>query len=50
MGLCRFQQPVEKGLMFSGAALAVEILAQMPVRRVKDAHKSSMTIKQWWGL
>jgi hypothetical protein len=31
--------------MFSGAAFAVKILAQMPVRGVKDAHKCSVAKK-----
>jgi hypothetical protein len=31
--------------MFGGAAFAVKILAQVPVRGVKDAHKYSLAKK-----
>ena len=39
------QQPVEKGRVFGGAALAVKILAKVPVRGVDDAHKYSLAKK-----
>ncbi len=46
LGLRRIQQPVQKGGMFSGPALAVKVLAEMPVRGVKDAHIGSMAKKR----
>ncbi|MBP1521850.1 hypothetical protein IVW58_17985 [Salmonella enterica subsp. enterica serovar Worthington] len=42
MGLRGLQQPVQKSLMLRGAAFTVEILSQMPVRGVEDAHNCSM--------
>ncbi len=46
LGLCRLQQPVKKGSVFSGPALAVKVLAEMPVRGVKDAHIGSIAKKR----
>jgi hypothetical protein len=45
MRLGSFQQPVQEGFMFSGAAFAVKILTQMPVRGVKYAHNGSVAKK-----
>ena len=39
------QQPVEKGGVFVRAAFAIEVLAEVPVGGMKDAHKNSVAIK-----
>ncbi|CNU03197.1 Uncharacterised protein [Salmonella enterica subsp. enterica serovar Bovismorbificans] len=46
MGLRGLQQPVQKSLMLRGAAFTVEVLSQMPVRGVEDAHNCSMQKKR----
>ena len=36
------QQPAQKGIVFGRAALAVEVLAEVPVRGMDNAHSDSV--------